>query len=112
MQNAVEYKTVSKGQCKWWYMPDIVCVDPGDPFVSKGEYLKLNVTNKAISHEVACNFVASYGHEKLPSTLRCTGGNFNEITLDVSWSGSAPNFGLKVEELWYCLEKPLTNSNP
>jgi hypothetical protein len=37
---------------------------------------------------------------------------FNEITLDVTWSGTASNFNLKVEELWYCLENPTTNVNP
>ncbi|KAJ4288499.1 hypothetical protein N0V90_011735 [Kalmusia sp. IMI 367209] len=109
----VEYKNVTKGQCKQWYIPDQICLDNNaGNFVSKGQYLSLTVTNNAISHTVKCSFTPSYNNYNLPNVLRCTGGNFNEITLDVSWSGVAPNFNLKVEELWYCLENPLTNINP
>ncbi|KAL5410010.1 hypothetical protein PMIN04_010813 [Paraphaeosphaeria minitans] len=86
----VEYKNYTKRQCK----------------------LCLNITNNAISHTVECSFKPSYNNYNLPSALRCTGGNFSEITLDVSWSGAAPDFNLKVEELWYCLENPETNDKP
>ena len=79
----------------------------------KGQYHKLNVTNNAISHEVLCSFAADPSNDGiLPNPLRCTGGKFNEITLDVAWSGAAPNLSVKIEELWYCLEHPETNVNP
>ncbi|KAF2643958.1 hypothetical protein P280DRAFT_546822 [Massarina eburnea CBS 473.64] len=109
--SGVEYKNYTKGQCKQWYQPDQICINPTS-FLAKGQYLKLNVTNNAISHEVLCNFNSSYNNPNIPQPLRCTGGNFNEITLDVTWTGSAPNFQVKVEELWYCLENPSTNNNP
>ncbi|KAF1962237.1 hypothetical protein CC80DRAFT_569993 [Byssothecium circinans] len=108
----VEFKNYTKGQCKRWYDPDRICLDPGTPFVAKGQYLKLNVTNNAISHEVLCNFSPTYENTDIPQPLRCTGGSFNEITLDVTWTGTAPNFEVKVEELWYCLENPATNNSP
>ncbi|KAF2122998.1 hypothetical protein BDV96DRAFT_639549 [Lophiotrema nucula] len=112
----VEYRNYTKGQCKQWYGEDQICLDPpvttGTDFVTKGEHLKLNVTNNAISHEVLCSFTPTYYDISIPNPLRCTGGNFNEITLDVRWSGTAPDFSLKVEELWYCLENPATNANP
>ena len=76
-------------------------------------HLNLTVTNNVISHNVKCSFTPTYDNGfKLPSPLRCTGGKFNEITLDVTWSGSAPNFNVKIEQLWYCLENPATNVNP
>jgi len=81
-------------------------------FESKGQYLTLNVTNNAISHEVQCAFTPTYNNWNIPTPLRCTGGNFNEITLDITWSGSGPNNQLKIEELWYCLENPKTNNSP
>lgn len=94
-------------------MEDLVCIDPPtNDFISRGQHLNLTVTNNAISHKVSCGFKPSYNNYNLPSPLRCTGGNFNEITLDVTLTGAAPNFALKVEELWYCLENPLTNVNP
>jgi hypothetical protein len=70
------------------------------------------VTNNAISHEVQCVFVPTHTNANFPTPLRCTGGNFNEITLDVTWTGAAPNFQLKVEEIWYCLENPKSNNSP
>jgi hypothetical protein len=110
----VEYKNVTKGQCKQWYSPDQICLDDntGLSFVAKGQYIDLNVTNNAIAHTVRCSFTPTYDNVNIPSVIRCTGGDFNEITLDVSWSGAAPKFNLKVEELWYCLENPLTNVKP
>ncbi|OAG03828.1 uncharacterized protein CC84DRAFT_1249207 [Paraphaeosphaeria sporulosa] len=111
--SGVEYKNYTKSQCKQWYIPEEICRDNNaQDFVSKGQYLSLNVTNNAISHTVGCGFTPSYNNYDLPSVLRCTGGNFNEITLDVSWSGAAPNFNLKVEQLWYCLDNPKANVNP
>lgn len=81
-------------------------------FTSKGQYLSLNVTNHAIQYEVGCSYTPKYDDFDIPSPLRCTGGEFNEIALDVSWSGTAPDFTLKIEELWYCLESPATNVEP
>ncbi|KAF2704786.1 hypothetical protein K504DRAFT_506752 [Pleomassaria siparia CBS 279.74] len=109
----ISFQNYNKGQFKDWYIEDEICRngDNGD-FIVKGVYLRLNVTNNAISHEVTCSFDPDRGHASLPNPLRCTGGNFNEITLDVTWTGTAPNFDLKVEELWYCLEKPEANVNP
>ncbi|ORY10955.1 hypothetical protein BCR34DRAFT_601712 [Clohesyomyces aquaticus] len=108
--SSVEYKNYTRGQCKQWYIEDQVCIDP-PTYSYKGQYLNLVVYNNAISHNVSCSFVAGSGNYNLPSPLRCTGGNFNEITLDVTFSGIAPNFNLKVEEVWYCLENPATNVN-
>ncbi|KAF2690728.1 hypothetical protein K458DRAFT_426178 [Lentithecium fluviatile CBS 122367] len=111
--SGVEYKNYTRGQCKQWYQTDQICLDNGTgTFVGKGQYLKLNVTNNAIAHEVLCSFTPTYNNINPPNPLRCTGGSFNEITLEVTWTGAAPNFQLKVEELWYCLEKPLTNAKP
>lgn len=111
--SGVSYKNYTKGQCKQWYQQDVICIDPATAnFIHKGVYLNLTVTNNAIEHEVSCGFVPDYNNALPPTPLRCTGGNFNEITLDVSLTGSAPNFGLKVEELWYCLENPKMNVNP
>lgn len=97
-----------------WYIPDVICLDNNDgTFKSKGEYLSLKIKNNAISHDVTCAFAPSVnGETSLPTTLRCVGGKFNEITLDASWSGTAPNFNLKIEELWYCLEQPAINTKP
>lgn len=112
----MEYKNYTKGQCTWWYSEDQVCLEPGQTgldFISKGEYLALKMTNKAISNDIVCNFTASYKAHDLPHPLRCTGsGKFNEIILDVSLSGTGPNFSLHVEELWYCLENSTTNDKP
>lgn len=88
-----------------------MCISDNN-FLSKGQYLSLNVTNNAIEYEVACSHTPKYDDFSIPSPLRCTGGKFNEITLDVSWSGVAPDFTLKIEELWYCLENPATNAAP
>jgi hypothetical protein len=107
----VSYKNYTKGQCKQWYSPDRICLDPVN-FLSKGVYLHLKVTNNAIAHEVACDFTPSYGSSFPPSPLRCTGGEFNEIALDVTLTGTAPDFDLKIEQLWYCLENPSTNVSP
>lgn len=113
---AVTYQNYTTGQCKWWYQPDVICLDPSSTgasgWRSKGIYLNFTVTNQAINYPVSCSFTPSYdtGHVP-PSPLRCTGGHFNEITLDVTWSGSAPNFNLKIEQVWYCLEHPDTNVN-
>ncbi|KAF1980289.1 hypothetical protein BU23DRAFT_562671 [Bimuria novae-zelandiae CBS 107.79] len=61
---------------------------------------------------VKCGCTPSYNNYNLHVVIRCTGGSFNEITLGISWSGAAPNFKRKVEQLWYCLENPLTNIDP
>ena len=115
----VEWRYYTTGQCKEWYFPEHECLDDPifiDKFIGKGQHLKLNVTNAATSHEVYCSFDPKWNSDsalnktELPIPLRCTGGNFNELTLDVSWTGSAPNFDLKIEELWYCLENPATNN--
>jgi hypothetical protein len=109
----VEYKNYTTGQCKQWYIPELICLDGnGDDFINKGQYLSLNITNNAISHTVKCGFTSSYNNYNLPAVLRCTGGDFNEITLDVSWSGAAPDFELNIEQLWYCLENSKVNTNP
>ncbi|KAK6849100.1 hypothetical protein PG995_012933 [Apiospora arundinis] len=107
----VSYKNYTRGQCKQWYLEDRVCLSDNN-FISKGQYLTLNVTNNVIQHEVACSYTPKYDDFSIPSPLRCTGGKFNEITLDVSWSGVAPDFTLKIEELWYCLENPVANVEP
>ncbi|PVH95503.1 hypothetical protein DM02DRAFT_675463 [Periconia macrospinosa] len=109
--DSVAYKKFAKTQCKRWYIEDQVCLDPNYDWISRGEYLSLRVKNNGISHEVTCNFKAEYGKENLPQPWRCTGGNYGEIILDLTWTGTAPNFNLKVEELWYCIENPKENSN-
>jgi hypothetical protein len=111
----VVYKNYTKSQCKQWYEIDQICLDPGSSgsdFISSGQHIKFNVTNNAISYEVLCSFTPKYGNSNPPNPLRCIGGNFNEITLDATWSGTAPNFKMEVEEMWYCLENPATNVNP
>ncbi|KAF2468360.1 uncharacterized protein BDR25DRAFT_373427 [Lindgomyces ingoldianus] len=111
--SGISFQNYTKGQCKQWYGEDQYCLDNnGGTFIAKGVHLKLNITNNAISHTVACIFEPGYYDPYPPSTLRCAGGKFNEITLDVTWTGVAPDFGLKVEELWYCLENPDTNDSP
>lgn len=108
----LSFRNMTKGQCKQWYIPDRFCLEPVDEFVFKGVYLDLKVKNKAINHEISCSFEPT-SEKSLPSSpLRCSGGEFNNITLDVSLTGQAPNFDLKVEELWYCLENPSTNVEP
>ncbi|OAL53225.1 hypothetical protein IQ07DRAFT_585167 [Pyrenochaeta sp. DS3sAY3a] len=110
----VVYKNYTKGQCRYWYYVDQVCIDPGPPydgFIRRGQHLSFDITNNAIAHSVVCKYVPSYENPNLPQTLRCTGGNFNEITLDATWTGTPSNFTLKIEELWYCLENPKTNNN-
>ena len=109
----VSFQNYTKGQCTQWYIPDEECLDaPSGDFKSKGVYLNLKVTNNVIDHGVSCSFTPTYQNYVPPSPLRCTGGEFNEITLDVTFTGIAPNFGLKVEQLWYCLENPSTNVSP
>ncbi|RDL38078.1 Uncharacterized protein BP5553_05511 [Venustampulla echinocandica] len=109
----VSYQNYTKGQCKEWYIPEQFClVQPDTGFKPKGVHLNFKVKNNAIEHEVACSFTPSYEKFLPPSPLRCTGGGFNNITLDVTFTGQAPNFELKVEELWYCLENPKTNVKP
>lgn len=81
-------------------------------FTSKGQYLSLNVTNNAIEYEVGCSHTPKYNDFEITSPLRCTGGKFNEIALEVSWSGTAPDFTLKIEQLWYCLENPAATVEP
>ncbi|ORY02169.1 hypothetical protein BCR34DRAFT_88121 [Clohesyomyces aquaticus] len=113
--SSVSFRNYTKGQCNSWITPDQICFDGNiyrAPFISKGVYLKLNVTNNAIDHELTCNFDSSHGYYELPAPLRCTGGKFKEITLDVALTGTAPNLDLKVEELWYCLEKHEGIVNP
>ena len=108
----VSYSNYTADQCKQWYEPGVICLDPAGDFKSHGDYLSIKVTNNAISHEVSCDFSASPNANSLPSPLRCTGGDFNEIILDITWTGTAPNFSLNVEQLWYCLENPSTNTAP
>jgi hypothetical protein len=108
----VSYQNYTKSQCKDWYNPEFDCIDLGFGWERKGVRLNLQVKNSAIDYEVTCSFTPTYGDYFPPNTLRCTGGDFNEITLDVTLTGSAPNFNFKIEELWYCLESPSTNVNP
>lgn len=108
----VSYQNYTKGQCRQWYRPDQICLDPVSGFTSKGIYLNFTVQNNAIEHEITCGFIPTYQNYEPPTSLRCTGGQFNEITLDVTFSGTAPNFKLEIEELWYCLENPSTNTKP
>lgn len=108
----VSYKNYAKGQCLQWYYEDRICLDPTGDFTPRGVQLHLTVTNNAIDHNVVCDFTPSYDIHDLPSPLRCTGGEFNEITLDVTLTGTAPLFELKIEQLWYCLENPTENAKP
>jgi hypothetical protein len=113
----VQSTIYTKSQCKQWYQPEVICIDSDSvdgSFIRKGQHLKLNITNNAISHEITCNFLPTYEVPDLPSPLRCTGGKFNEITLDLTWSLSSNTNSshVKVEELWYCLENPSTNVHP
>lgn len=109
----ITYRKLNKSQCKRWYIPEQICIDPSDgSFERKGEYLALTVRNNAISHDVVCEYVSTATSDTLPAPLRCTGVDFNDITVDITLSGTAPNFSLKVEELWYCLENPSTNDKP
>jgi hypothetical protein len=110
--SGVSYKNYTKSQCKKWYQPEEICLDPSNSWISKGVYLNLTVRNTAIDYAVTCGFVPTYNNQLPPTPLRCTGGKFNEITLDVALTGSPSNLGLKIEELWYCLENPSKNVNP
>lgn len=75
--------------------------------------MHLTITNNAIDHKVTCDLSPPQTEGSLPTgPLRCTGGKFNEITLDVNWDGSGSNFEVGVEELWYCLEDPEANAEP
>jgi hypothetical protein len=107
----VSFQNYTKGQCNAWYEPDLICIDPTSGWASKGMYFSFKVKNNAINYEITCSFIPTYENYLPPSPLRCTGGNFNEITLDVTITGTSPNFGLKIEQLWYCLESPSTNVN-
>ncbi|CAI6332236.1 unnamed protein product [Periconia digitata] len=109
--DSVTYKKVAVGQCKQWYIQDYICLDPIGDLISKGEYLSLRVKNNGISHEVTCDFKAEYEKYTIPQPLRCTGGEYGQIILDVTWTGTSPDFNLKVEELWYCIENPTQNSD-
>ncbi|KFZ10553.1 hypothetical protein V502_08062 [Pseudogymnoascus sp. VKM F-4520 (FW-2644)] len=110
----VSYQNYTKGQCLQWYWEDRICLDndAAANFVTRGVHLNLNVTNNAIDHEVTCSFTPAYDNYIPSYPLRCTGGEFNEITLDITLSGAVPNLDIQVEEVWYCLEDPLTNVNP
>lgn len=109
----VSYQNYTKGQCLQWYLEDRICLDNNAAtFVARGVHLSLNVTNNAIDHQVNCSFTPEYGSYAPPYPLRCTGGEFNEITLDITLTGVVPNLDIKVEEVWYCLENPSTNVNP
>lgn len=95
-------------------MEDRICLDndAATNFAARGVHLNLNVTNNAIDHKVTCNFTPEYDNYAPSYPLRCTGGNFNEITLDITLTGTVPNLDIKIEEVWYCLENPSTNANP
>lgn len=94
-------------------MEDAICLDnQNNGFVARGVHLNLNVTNNAINHEVNCIFTPGYNNYVPSYPLRCTGGEFNEITLDITLTGALPNLDIKVEEVWYCLEDPSTNVKP
>lgn len=109
----VSYQSFTKGQCLWWYLEEIICLDnPASIFEARGVHLKLNVTNNAIDHEVTCSFTPDYINYAPSYPFRCTGGEFNEITLDITLTGTVPNLDIKVEEVWCCLENPSTNANP
>lgn len=110
----VSYQNYTKGQCLQWYMEDRICLDndAANKFAARGVHLNLIVTNNAIDHEVTCTFTPEYDNYAPSYPLRCTGGNFNEITLDITLTGTVPNLDIKVEEVWYCLENPSTNVNP
>lgn len=110
--SGVSYQNYTKSQCKDWYDPELVCFDPESGWESKGVRLSFQVKNNAVNYEVTCSFEPTYEDYLPPSTLRCSGGNFNEITLDVTITGTAPDLDFKIEQLWYCLESPSTNVNP
>ncbi|KFY30076.1 hypothetical protein V494_08283 [Pseudogymnoascus sp. VKM F-4513 (FW-928)] len=110
----ISYQNYTKGQCLQWYWEDRICLDNGGSgdFEARGVHLNLNVTNNAIDHKVTCSFTPTYDSYAPSYPLRCTGGEFNEITLDITLTGAAPNLDIKVEEVWYCLENPSTNVSP
>lgn len=110
----ISYQNYTKGQCLQWYWEDRICLDnnAASDFVTRGVQLNLNVTNNAINHEVSCSFTPKYDEFAPSYPFRCTGGEFNEITLDITLTGTVPNLDIKVEEVWYCLENPSTNVNP
>lgn len=109
----VSYQNYTKGQCLQWYLEDRICLDNNAAsFITRGVHLNLNVTNNAIDHQVNCSFTPEYDSYAPSYPLRCTGGEFNEITLDITLTGVVPNLDIKVEEVWYCLENPSTNVNP
>lgn len=114
---SVKSTTYTMSQCKTWYAPEQICLDPNSvdgSFIRKGQHLTLNITNNAISHEVTCSFSPTNDVADVPTPLRCIGGQFNEITLDLTWNLSrmTNNTHIKVEELWYCLENSETNVKP
>jgi hypothetical protein len=90
----------------------VICLDPIS-FHPKGVFLNVTVTNKAIEHDITCDLTLSEDPSSVSSgPLRCVGGNFNEIGLDITWTGTAPDFKITVDQLWYCLENPDTNVKP
>ncbi|KAF2000631.1 hypothetical protein P154DRAFT_619886 [Amniculicola lignicola CBS 123094] len=121
----LEYKNYTRGQCKQWYFEDFLCMDDNfanaENFTLRGQYLHLDVTNNAISHKVTCDFTpkkeTSPYTPNIPIPFRCTGGNFNEITLEVTLSGNPTSTGpfdftLKIEEVWYCLLDAKNSNRP
>ena len=109
----ISFQNYTKGQCRQWYFEDLVCIDPGTPFQPKGLFLNVTVTNEAIKHTITCGLTLSNNPGSLPSApTRCVGGQFNEIALDITWRGTAPQFDITVDQLWYCLEDPNKNVKP
>ena len=73
--------------------------------------MTMNITNNAIAHGVLCNFTPSYENGTLPRPLRCTGGKFNEITLDVSCLARRPLLAYKWKSYGIVLRTPRPTSN-
>jgi hypothetical protein len=106
------FQNYTKAQCKQWYGEERhLCLDPPG-WRDRGLYLNVTVANAAIEYSITCNLTLSDDTSKLPAATRCVGGDFGEIALDISLTGTAPNYQLAVEQLWYCLENPKTNVNP
>lgn len=110
----ISFKNVTRTQCKTWY-GTIFCLDPRPPteVVYAGLYLNLTVRNEAIQHTLSCDLtMPNATAPDVVTPVRCTGGNFNEIALDISMAGTQPQITIAVDQMWYCLENPNQNTKP
>lgn len=109
----VSFQNYTVDQCIQWYNPGYICLNPGTPWHAKGQFLNVTVANAALGYSTTCSLTISSDPTSVSSeTVRCEGGDFGEIALDITWTGSQPDFTITIDQLWYCLEDPTTNAYP